>query len=179
MSHAAHQAPAPRPAQDAHTAQDAPAAQDVPGAGGAGALADIGDALARAGAASLSGQRAELAQSLLRAALSKWEDPAARPQLLAAFSAVFTGEDGAARMRDFMSRQIFQQLADSLQEPAKDFEEVARALGVPPMNINAAQAQVWGVAVLRYVVKLEPLASASVEDVIATVSPTIQRYLVG
>ncbi|MEU1121922.1 MULTISPECIES: hypothetical protein [unclassified Streptomyces] len=179
MSHTAHEASAP---QDAHAAQDtqgAHAAQDAQGAGGAGALADIGGALARAGAASLSGERAELAQSLLRAALSKWEDPAARPQLLAAFSAVFTGEDGAAQMRDFMSRQIFRQLADSLQEPAKDFEEVARALGVPPMNINAAQAQVWGVAVLRYVVKLEPLASASVEDVIALVSPTIQRYLVG
>ncbi|MEU6996661.1 hypothetical protein ABZ953_39170 [Streptomyces sp. NPDC046465] len=143
------------------------------------ALSEIGDALAQAGAASLTGERARLAEGLLRAALSKWEDPQARPQLLGAFSAVFAGEDGAAQMRDFMSKQIFRQLADSLAEPAKDFDEVARALGVPAMNINAAQAQVWGVAVLRYVVKLEPIASASVDEVVATVAPTIQRYLVG
>ncbi|MFH8613404.1 hypothetical protein ACH4D5_38640 [Streptomyces sp. NPDC018029] len=143
------------------------------------ALSDIGDALARAGAASLTGERAQLAEGLLRAALSKWEDPAARPQLLAAFSAVFAGEEGAAQMRDFMSQQIFRQLAASLDEPPKDFQEVAAALGVPPMNINAAQAQVWGVAVLRYVVKLEPLASATVDEVVALIAPTIQRYLVG
>ncbi|MFD4634798.1 hypothetical protein ACFVYR_37025 [Streptomyces sp. NPDC058284] len=145
---------------------------------GSDALSDIGDALARAGAASLTGRRAELAEGLLRAALSRWEDPQVRPQLLAAFSAVFTGEEGAAQMRDFMSQQIFRQLAASLQEEPRDFDEVARALGVPPMNINAAQAQVWGVAVLRYVVRLEPLASASVDDVVALIAPTIQRYLV-
>ncbi|MFF1381860.1 hypothetical protein [Streptomyces sp. NPDC058308] len=142
-------------------------------------LSDIGDALAQAGAASLTGQRAQLAEGLLRAALAKWEDPASRPQLLGAFSAVFAGEDGAAQMRDFMSKQIFRQLAASLEEPPKDFDEVARALGVPPMNINAAQAQVWGVAVLRYVVKLEPIASASVDEVVALIAPTIQRYLIG
>ncbi|MFI1683174.1 MULTISPECIES: hypothetical protein [unclassified Streptomyces] len=148
---------------------------------GPNALSDIGDALAEAGAASLTGERGRLAEGLLRAALSKWEDPQARPQLLGAFSAVFADDQGAAQMRDFMSRQIFQQLAASLDDgqPPKDFEEVARALGVPPMNINAAQAQVWGVAVLRYVVKLEPIASASVDDVVALVSPTIQRYLTG
>ncbi|MFF3646996.1 hypothetical protein [Streptomyces sp. NPDC002564] len=146
---------------------------------GSTALSDIGDALAEAGAASLTGERAQLAESLLRAALSRWEDPQARPQLLGAFSAVFAGEEGAAQMRDFMSHQIFRQLAASLDEPVKDFDEVAKALGVPPMNINAAQAQVWGVAVLRYVVKLEPIASASVDEVVALVSPTIQRYLVG
>ncbi|QES39673.1 hypothetical protein DEJ49_00595 [Streptomyces venezuelae] len=146
---------------------------------GPNALSDIGDALAEAGAASLTGERAQLAEGLLRAALSKWEDPQARPQLLAAFGAVFADGQGAAQMRDFMSRQIFQQLAASLEEPPKDFDEVAEALGVPPMNINAAQAQVWGVAVLRYVVKLEPIASASVDEVVALVSPTIQRYLVG
>ncbi|MEU6826902.1 hypothetical protein ABZ921_40385 [Streptomyces atriruber] len=148
-------------------------------ADGSHALSDIGDALAEAGAASLTGERAQLAEGLLRAALTKWEDPQARPQLLSAFSAVFADDQGAARMRDFMSRQIFQQLAASLEEPPKDFDEVAKALGVPPMNINAAQAQVWGVAVLRYVVKLEPIASASVDEVVALVSPTIQRYLVG
>jgi Tetracyclin repressor-like, C-terminal domain len=33
------------------------------------------------------------------------------------------------------------------------------------------------VVLLRYVVKLEPIASASVDELIDLVSPTIQRYL--
>jgi hypothetical protein len=34
-------------------------------------------------------------------------------------------------------------------------------------------------AVPRYVVKVEPLASADREAVVAVVGPTIQRYLIG
>jgi hypothetical protein len=30
---------------------------------------------------------------------------------------------------------------------------------------------------LRYIIKVEPLASASVEEVVAAVAPTVQRYL--
>ncbi len=36
-----------------------------------------------------------------------------------------------------------------------------------------------GVVILRYVVRMEPLASASEDDVVALVGPTIQRYLTG
>lgn len=34
-----------------------------------------------------------------------------------------------------------------------------------------------GIAMLRYVIRAEPLASADPEDIIAMVAPTLQRYL--
>ncbi|WP_263433781.1 hypothetical protein [Arthrobacter sp. StoSoilB13] len=39
--------------------------------------------------------------------------------------------------------------------------------------------QVVGLMLLRYVIRLEPLASADQEEVVSLVAPTIQRYLTG
>jgi hypothetical protein len=38
-------------------------------------------------------------------------------------------------------------------------------------------AQVVGVVLSRYVLRLEPLASADQEEVLAYLAPTLQRYL--
>jgi hypothetical protein len=40
-------------------------------------------------------------------------------------------------------------------------------------------AHMMGIAVLRYAGRLEPLASADAEDVVALVGPRIQSYLTG
>jgi hypothetical protein len=40
-------------------------------------------------------------------------------------------------------------------------------------------SQVVGLILLRYVVRVEPLASMPVEQLVATYAPTIQRYLTG
>ena len=39
--------------------------------------------------------------------------------------------------------------------------------------------QVVGLMMVRYVVRLEPLASAAPEDVVRLVAPNVQRYLTG
>ncbi|WP_142270707.1 hypothetical protein OHU34_43085 [Streptomyces sp. NBC_00080] len=147
------------------------------------ALSALGGALAQAGAASLTGQRERMAEELLRASLAQWEDPQVRPRLLEGLLAALTSEAGAARMRDFMaspSSPIFSQLGKALGVPqALDINQVAELLKVPALNINAAQAQVWGLVVLRYLVELEPVASATADDIVDVFAPTIQRYLVG
>jgi len=40
-------------------------------------------------------------------------------------------------------------------------------------------AQLLGVALCRYILRLEPLASLPSDDVVATVAPSVQRYLTG
>ena len=40
-------------------------------------------------------------------------------------------------------------------------------------------SQIIGLGLMRYVVELEPLASAGHEEIVATVAPTLQRYLTG
>jgi hypothetical protein len=44
---------------------------------------------------------------------------------------------------------------------------------------NLVATQVVGLMLLRYVIRLEPLASADQEEVVSLVAPTIQRYLTG
>jgi hypothetical protein len=45
--------------------------------------------------------------------------------------------------------------------------------------VQAAAAQMVGVVLLRHVVRLEPIASASPEDLVALVAPAVQRHLLG
>jgi tetracycline repressor-like protein len=40
-------------------------------------------------------------------------------------------------------------------------------------------SQVVGLGFARYVLGLEPLASATTEDLVAAIGPTVQRYLTG
>ena len=58
---------------------------------------------------------------------------------------------------------------------------VASRLGLPDAELRAelAAAQLVGVAMMRYVIKLEPLASADVEQIIVRVAPVVQGHLTG
>jgi hypothetical protein len=48
---------------------------------------------------------------------------------------------------------------------------------VPAMKTELVAAQLIGVAVLRYVVEVEPIASASVDDVVELAAPSIRATL--
>ncbi|MFF7451880.1 MULTISPECIES: hypothetical protein [unclassified Streptomyces] len=146
-------------------------------------LEALGGAVGEAAGTSLAGPLDHLGEGVLRASLTLWENPEARVHLLAQMVAAHTSEDEKATMRAFMSTpksELFKQLGQVLgAEETPDLQQLADLLGVPPENINAAQAQVWGLMTLRYMVRLEPIASLPVEDVVKLVAPTIQRYLVG
>jgi hypothetical protein len=47
------------------------------------------------------------------------------------------------------------------------------------MRGNLVATQVVGLMLMRYVVRLEPLASASHDEVVRLVAPNVQRYLTG
>ncbi|WP_256076712.1 TetR/AcrR family transcriptional regulator [Streptomyces sp. BpilaLS-43] len=58
-------------------------------------------------------------------------------------------------------------------------DRIAADLDVPDPALRAelAASHMIGTAVLRYVVRAEPLASADPERIVAMVAPTLQRYL--
>jgi hypothetical protein len=62
---------------------------------------------------------------------------------------------------------------------AQLLRRVALQLDLPDAELRAelAAAQLVGIAMLRYVIKVEPLASADPEQIIARVSPVIQSHL--
>jgi AcrR family transcriptional regulator len=111
----------------------------------------------------LAGPRSEIGERLVRTFLRFWSDPRLRPQFVGIIRSATTSETGATLLRDFITSQLF--------------ARVAAVLEVPGLNLNAAAAQLVGVVMFRYVLEMEPMASASDDELVALLAPTIQRYL--
>jgi AcrR family transcriptional regulator len=106
-----------------------------------------------------------LGPTIVRAFLEAWEPPETRVHLMAMLRSALTNEAAMGMIRDLLVREAF--------------APVAEALGVPDAQFRATLvgSQLVGLSVLRYIGHIEPLASASVDDLVATIGPTIQRYL--
>ncbi|WP_116213228.1 TetR family transcriptional regulator [Streptomyces olivoreticuli] len=106
-------------------------------------------------------------ERMARFFLGLWEDPVTREPLLAIVRSAVANETAAAVFRDLVSSRLMARIADEL-----DIED-------PRLRAELAAAHLVGVAMLRHVIKVEPLASADMEEVIAQVAPAIQRHLSG
>ena len=101
---------------------------------------------------------------LARFFLELWDSPSgARAHAL--IRSVVASEDAAALLRDFASREILARVAQALE------------LDHPQVRASLAASQLVGVAMLRYIVKVEPLASARPDRLARWIGPTLQRYL--
>jgi AcrR family transcriptional regulator len=97
---------------------------------------------------------------------SVWEQHGPRDSLLGMLRSAMGGEDQAVEaFREFVTRELLHRIAPQI--PGEDGS--LRAL--------VMVSQLVGIAITRYVVKLEPIASAPIEDIIALVAPRIQSYL--
>ena len=112
-----------------------------------------------------------LAERLVRTFLSVWDNPvsgaAFRSLLSSAVSHPLTGR----LVREFFTTQIVRRVMREL-DAGIDTAEI-------PLRASLVASQIFGLALTRYMLKLEPLASASPEAVVAAVAPTIQRYFIG
>jgi AcrR family transcriptional regulator len=108
-----------------------------------------------------------LGERMTRFFLSVWDDPAGREPFLAIVRSALTNEQAAAMMRGFVQQALLSRIAAQLDLPRGERE----------LRVELAAAQLVGMAMLRYVIRVEPLASAREEDVVALVAPTLQRYL--
>lgn len=114
----------------------------------------------------LAGDRASLGERIARLFFSVWERPEGREPFLAMLRGAFGGyEAGTAGFREFVVRGLVDRLA--VEVGGAD----ARA------RVELAVSQLVGMAILRYVVGVEPLASIDVETIIRLVGPRIQACL--
>ena len=109
----------------------------------------------------------EVGEQVVRAILTAWENPATAPLILGLVRSATTDPVAASMLRGFLSEGPLQ--------------EVTQLIDVPDARLRAVLvgSHLIGLAMARYVVKIEPLASADIETVIRLVAPTIQRYLMG
>jgi AcrR family transcriptional regulator len=92
-----------------------------------------------------------------------WDDPVRRAPIIALVRSAMTNEQAAVMFREFMTAALLRR--------------VAELRGIPLLRIQAAVAQMIGVVLLRYVIQVEPVASADERELRELLAPTLQRYL--
>ena len=82
---------------------------------------------------------------------------------------------------DTRSPEAIQNYAtDQVAAPmAEALEQSGLSVTSPRERATLAGSQLVGLAMIRYVLRLEPIASASIDHLVEVVGPTIQRYLTG
>ncbi|MER5540197.1 TetR/AcrR family transcriptional regulator [Streptomyces mirabilis] len=104
-------------------------------------------------------------ERLTRFLLGIWENPTTRTPLLAIVRSAVNNETAAAVFRRLVAAQLLRRIAGRLDLPDAE------------LRAELAAAQLVGVAMLRYVIKVEPLASADVERIVERVAPVVQGHL--
>ncbi|HZA82979.1 MAG TPA: TetR family transcriptional regulator [Actinomycetes bacterium] len=106
-------------------------------------------------------------ERLVETFLAIWDHATDRSPLLTLVRSAVGDEDAAAMLREFITAEILGPIASRLGSPDA------------PLRATLVGSQLIGLAMARYIVKVEPLASAPAAQVAAAVGPTIQRYLTG
>ncbi|MFF4347695.1 TetR family transcriptional regulator [Streptomyces sp. NPDC001530] len=104
-------------------------------------------------------------ERLTRFIFGVWENPATRTPLLAIVRSAVNNEAAAAVFRRLIATQLLRRIAQRLDLPDAE------------LRAELAAAQLVGIAMLRYVIKVEPLASADPEQIIGRVAPVVQGHL--
>ena len=114
-------------------------------------------------AAILDGPRSEVGERLVRLFLALWETPASRDAFFGVLRSVTSTEQAAEMMRGFIQGALL--------------GKIAEALDIPPLRVTGMAAQLVGLAMVRYVLHVAPLATAGHDEVVAVVAPAVQHYV--
>lgn len=102
--------------------------------------------------------------ALVRAYLAVWDPPGMRDRLVAMLRVAATEAAAAERLRRLLAEAL---------------EPVTSTLDLPdaPLRTALLASHLAGLAVGRYVLRLEPLASASADELARLAGPALDRYL--
>jgi AcrR family transcriptional regulator len=113
----------------------------------------------------VEGPKNQFGERFVRLFLTVWGNPESRAPFLAMMRSVTTNEQAARMLRQFLERHVV--------------ARIAAELDVPQVRLAAAASHMIGLALMRYVIGLQPLASASDEELVAMIAPVIQGYIDG
>ncbi|WP_181767778.1 TetR family transcriptional regulator [Streptomyces albidus (ex Kaewkla and Franco 2022)] len=115
----------------------------------------------------LSQDREDWGRQLVGYFFGIWEDAVTRDPLLAIMRSAVNNESAATIFRGLIGRNMVQRVARGLEGPDAE------------LRVELAMSQLVGMALLRYVVKVEPLASLPPEELTGRLAPVVQRHLTG
>ena len=121
-------------------------------------------------AAAVSGDLRSAGPRLVRLSLTAWDDAADGATFRTLLRWMATDVSAPEAIQTYATEQIAVPMAEALKQS-----------GLPEVSAREratlAGSQLVGLAMIRYVLRLDPIASASVEHLVDVVGPTIQHYL--
>jgi AcrR family transcriptional regulator len=115
----------------------------------------------------LASDREFTGERMIGVFLSVWDHAANNSPMLALVRSAVSDEQAAAMLREFITEEVLGRIAEELGSP--DAKLRATLVG----------SQLIGLMMARYIIRVEPLASAPAAQVAAAIGPTLQRYLTG
>lgn len=112
------------------------------------------------------GDPARLGWRVIETFLLLWDPPERRQVLVALLRSSMTSDEGARALREFLNREIFGRIA------------VATGVPDPQLRGSLAGAQMLGMAVMRYVLKVPALVDAPNAVIVERLGPILQAHLV-
>ncbi len=114
----------------------------------------------------LDGDPERLAERMVRRFLTVW-DNAGGGAFMALLRSITEHDEAVRMLREFITTVLFGRLTRAL-----DMDQ-------PDLRAALCGTQIVGLGMMRYVVQLEPLASADHDTIVSAVAPSLQRYLTG
>ncbi|HEX2026934.1 MAG TPA: TetR family transcriptional regulator [Nitriliruptorales bacterium] len=115
----------------------------------------------------LAGDAVRVGERVVRSFLTVWDEARARDRMLMLLRSAVTDDHVARMMREFVLDTVFGPIARGCSPDE------------PELRATLAASQLLGFAMVRFVICMEPLASAPHDRLVAAYAPSIQRYLTG
>jgi AcrR family transcriptional regulator len=113
------------------------------------------------------GPRSAIGRRLIEFFLRIWENPQQREQMTGLVRGAMTSAHVADLLRRALTERVLVPVAEHLDAPDGD------------LRMSLCSSHLLGLGIERYVLRLDPLASLSAEQVADLVGPTLERYLTG
>lgn len=104
-------------------------------------------------------------RALVRGYLEMVDSDESRNAIIALVRSAVSNEAAAATLRDFMTAQLLPVIVAMTDEPDAQ------------LRASLVAAQLIGMAMLRHVLRVEPLARATHDEIVALMAPVIEQYV--
>jgi AcrR family transcriptional regulator len=107
-------------------------------------------------------------EHIVRSAVTMWESTGLRDSFQGLLRSAVTSDQAAAMLREFISAAIIGPVSDVASRTHPD---------TAAFRASMVATQMLGLALTRYVLKVGPVASASIDELVAAIGPAIDRYM--
>jgi AcrR family transcriptional regulator len=115
----------------------------------------------------LAGPRDEIGVGVVRYLLERLENDKAKSRVVVILRTALSSGPGSRMLKEFLAREVFSRLAAAAGTEDAD------------LRADLVASQLVGLMMTRFVLKLDPIASAPVEELAQRVGPVLQWHLFG